>query len=467
MTPQLQQAIRLLQLSTLELKTEIRQTFESNPMLEALDDVMTDELPEPSEDGDVPASDSEAETDTSPSSEDLADVDVDWDSAGEPLSGYSESADPDFEPYEAARASEESLRDHLQWQLRLSSLGPVDRLIAMALVDSIDEDGYLRESIESIQTSLEADCHADVDEVLAVLHLVQRFDPPGVGARDLRECLLLQLEQMPPETPGLATAQRVTRDHLDLLAQRDFARIGRATGFTAEELEQAAHLVQSLNPRPGSKIGSPSADAILPDVLVFRSGGNWRVELNPEIVPRLRINPYYAALIKRSDHSADNTYLRSQLQEARWFIKSLKSRNETLLRVASAIVERQSAFLEHGDEAMRPLILKDIAEALSMHESTISRVTTTKYMMTPRGVYEFKHFFSSHVGTADGGACSATAIRAMIKKLIGEEDGRHPLSDAALASILKDKGINVARRTVAKYREALSIPPSSERKRLS
>jgi RNA polymerase sigma-54 factor len=397
----------------------------------------------------------------------ITSVDVDWDSASEPISGYSEPSDSDFEPYETARASEDNLQEHLLWQLRLSSLGPVDRLIALSIVDGIDEDGYLRESVESIQASLEADCHAGLDEVLAVLHLVQRFDPPGVGARDLRECLFLQLEQIPVGTPGLDTARVIVRDHLNLLGQRDFDRLARLLAVPAGELQQAAALIQTLNPHPGARIGSEGTEAILPDVLVMRTAGAWRVELNPEIVPRLRINPYYAALIKRSDHSADNTYLRSQLQEARWFIKSLKSRNETLLKVASAIVERQCAFLDQGEEEMRPLVLKDIAEALSMHESTISRVTTNKYMMTPRGVYEFKYFFSSHVSTADGGACSATAIRAMLKKLIGEEDATQPLSDAALASILRDKGINVARRTVAKYREALSIPPSSERKRLS
>jgi RNA polymerase sigma-54 factor len=300
-----------------------------------------------------------------------------------------------------------------------------------------------------------------------VLHRIQRFDPPGIAARDPGECLCLQLVQRPADTPGRDLARVLLERHLDLLAARDYATLMRRLKIDRDTLQQVITLIQSLNPRPGTALAGNTAEYVVPDVFVFKHNDRWRVELNPDNTPRLRINSQYSQLIRRADNSADNTSMRSHLQEARWFLKSLQNRNETLLRVATCIVEHQRGFLEHGEEAMKPLVLRDIAEALEMHESTISRVTSQKYMHTPRGIFEFKYFFSSHVSTSDGGECSAVAIRAMIKKLIGEENTRKPLSDNKIAELLEAEGINVARRTVAKYRELMAIPPSSERKQLT
>jgi RNA polymerase sigma-54 factor len=346
-------------------------------------------------------------------------------------------------------------------------MSETDQAIATAIIDGINEDGYLRDSLESIHGNLAQELDIELDEVEAVLHRIQRFDPMGSGSRDLAECLAVQLTQLPDDTPWLQPALLIVSDYLDLLANRNFKQLMRRTKLAESELHEAITLIQTLNPRPGAQISNRTAEHIVPDVTVTRSEGIWRVELNPETAPKLRIHPLYSGMVKRADHSDDNTYLRNQLQEARWFIKSIQSRSETLLKVATAIVSRQRGFLEYGEEAMKPLVLKDIAEQLEMHESTISRVTTQKYMHTPRGIFEFKYFFSSHVGTVDGGVCSATAIRAMIKTLITEEDHAKPLSDSKIASTLASKGINVARRTVAKYREAMNIPPSNERKRLS
>jgi len=300
-----------------------------------------------------------------------------------------------------------------------------------------------------------------------VLHRIQNFDPPGVGARDLKETLLLQIKQFPLESPWLKPAQELIEKHFDLLANREYSQLTRRLKISEEELKQILHLIQSLNPRPGSQITASKPEYIIPDVIVSKHNGKWKVELNPDAAPRLRVNPHYASLIKQVHNSEDNTCLKNHLQEARWFIKSLLSRNETLLKVATSIVARQTDFLEHGEEAMKALVLHDIAEAVGMHESTISRVTSKKYMHTPRGIFELKYFFSSHVSTSSGGECSATAIRALIKKLITTENTNKPLSDSKLAAILGDQGINVARRTVAKYREAMAIPPSNERKRLA
>ncbi|HEY4731793.1 MAG TPA: RNA polymerase factor sigma-54, partial [Gammaproteobacteria bacterium] len=299
------------------------------------------------------------------------------------------------------------------------------------------------------------------------LHRIHNFDPVGVGARDLRECLLIQLQHLELETPWRERAQKLVSEYLPLLASRDYTQLMRRLKFTQDELREVISLVQSLNPRPGSLIASKPSEYIIPDVLVRKEKDTWRVELNTDAIPRIRINRDYAHLVKRADNSADNTYLRNHLQEARWFIKSLKSRNETLLKVATSIVERQRNFLEYGEEAMKALVLHDVAIAVGMHESTISRVTTQKYMHTPRGIFELKYFFSSHVSTEDGGECSATAIRALLKKLIAVENPAKPLSDSKLAQMLAEQGIKVARRTIAKYRESITIPSSSERKRLA
>ena len=476
MTPQLQQAIRLLQLSTLELQAQIQETLETNPMLEAEDgnesgaetdedSLETSALPgaEPSDHYDASGN---PEAEVIP--EELP-VDSQWDDIYDmPVSFGSADSEQTLDVFENQTGPGESLQDHLLWQLNLSPMNDRDRSIAITLIDAINDDGYLGEPLENIYAGLMAQGMSDLemDEVEAVLRRVQYLDPVGVGARSLAECLSLQLLQFDASTPHLDLARTMVSDYLDQIGARDFRRVQKQLGIDDEVLKATIQLIQSLNPRPGALISSTSTEYVIPDVFVRRVGETWRVELNPDIAPRLRINPLYASFVRRADTSQDNQYLRDNLQEARWFIKSLQSRNETLLRVATAIVEHQRSFLEQGDEAMKPLVLRDIAEQLEMHESTISRVTTQKFMHTPRGVYEFKHFFSSHVGTADGGECSATAIRAMIRKLVAEEPQGKPMSDSKIAHILVDRGIHVARRTVAKYREAMDIPPSNERKSL-
>lgn len=477
MTPQLQQAIRLLQLSTLDLQLEIQNTLDSNLMLEM--DEGQDETPvnddyNPRETAreDAGGTDFEGEppevapmenTSTIP---DELPVDSVWDDVYDGSSAYSQSDGAAREGFESDSGDGETLYEHLLWQMRMSPFSDTDQAIALTIMDSITDDGYLAASIEEIQQSLSSEHEITSEEIEAVLHRIQTFDPVGVGARNLSECLLIQLRQYDPSTPLLKDAERLVSEFLDLLGKRDYSQLMRQMKLSQPELNQVISLIQSLHPRPGNLITSEQPAYIIPDVLVKKYKGTWRVELNPETAPRLRINSQYAGLVKRADNSDDNNTLKNHLQEARWFIKSLQSRNETLLKVATCIVERQRGFLDIGEQAMKPLVLRDVAETVEMHESTISRITTQKYMHTPRGIFEFKFFFSSHVGTTDGGECSSTAIRALIKTLVGEEAPNKPLSDSKLAQLLLDKGINVARRTVAKYREALSIPPSNERKRL-
>jgi len=473
MTPQLQQAIRLLQLSTVELQLEVQQALESNLMLETAEN----EAEETQSEEDTPvngtdlAQQAETASETTPSENIPEDLPVDsaWEDIYEPGTAPSgpapDSDNRDF--FETHNAGEETLREHLLWQVDLAPFSDTDRAIAEAIIDSINEAGYLGASAEDIREGLADEFDIEVDEVEAVLHRIQRFDPVGIGARDLGECLRVQLQQLGPDTAWLAEARRLVNEHLDLLAAHDYNQLMRRLKLSEAELQQVIELIQSLNPRPGSQIAPSTTQYVVPDVIVSKRNGAWRVELNPDAAPRLRINARYAGMIRRADNSEDNTYLKNHLQEARWFLKSLQSRNETLLKVASCIVTQQRGFLEHGEEAMKPLVLRDVAEAVEMHESTISRVTTQKYMYTPRGIFEFKYFFSSHVGTADGGECSATAIRAMIKKLVASEAPAKPLSDSRIAQLLADEGIKVARRTIAKYREAMSIPPSNERKRLA
>ncbi len=472
MTPQLQQAIRLLQLSTLDLQTEIQQTLEENPMLE-----MEEETPatdaEQQEKGETELSQQDAQLDLE-RSQDLPDelpVDSEWediyDIATAGISNATQSADENVNDYLENQSIEgDTLAEHLLWQLRNMSTSDTDFAIGVAIIDAINDDGYLTESIEDIHAGLVDEIDIELDEVEAMLHRIQHFDPIGVGARDLKECLLLQLEQFDETTEGLADARMLIRDHLEQIGSRDYARLLKSTRLSEQKLTDLIRFIQSLNPKPGSIISPNRAEYIIPDIYVRKVNGEWRVSLNPEAAPKLRINPLYAGYVKKSGRDKDSSYLRNSLQEARWFLKSLQSRSDTLLRVGKAIVERQRLFLEYGDEGMKPMVLRDIAEELDMHESTISRVTTQKYMHTPRGVFEFKFFFSSHVSTADGGECSATAIRAMVKKLIENENPRKPMSDNKISAFLVKEGINVARRTVAKYREAMSIPPSNERKRL-
>ncbi|MGF1614726.1 MAG: RNA polymerase factor sigma-54 [Gammaproteobacteria bacterium] len=463
MTPQLQQAIRLLQLSTLELQTEVQQALEANMMLE-----------EASEEEHVGGS-TNGETDPTNPETDVQPVDIPeqlpvdsaWEDIYDAVPAVGASPDDSISEFETQHTSGESLKDHLYWQLGLSCLSETDKIIAALLIDAIDDDGYLRSPLEDVQQSVANNgTEVTIEEIEAVLHHVQHLEPTGVGARDLRECLLLQLQQKQLDSPWREAAIRLVDVFLDVLAARDYAQLARRMQMTKEELQQVIALVQSLNPRPGGQIYPELPQYVVPDVFVRKHRGAWNVELNPDTMPRLRINSYYASLIRRADNSADNNCLKAHLQEARWFLKSLKSRSETLLKVASCIVERQQAFLEYGEEGMKPMVLHDVAEVVGMHESTISRVTTQKYMHTPRGIYELKYFFSSHVSTQGGGEASSTAIRALIKKLIAAENPRKPLSDSKLANVLSEQGINVARRTVAKYREAMTIPSSNERKRL-
>jgi RNA polymerase sigma-54 factor len=481
MTPQLQQAIRLLQLSTLELQTEIQDALDSNLMLEIdedsneTDDTARHEAASNAE-SETPGSDDNSdvlsETSAAGESEIPEDLPVDssWDDIYDNIAtttGSVGTSGSENREFEFSGNTQESLHEHLRWQMQLTPFSDTDRAIAEFIIDAINDDGYLSMSLEEIHQALADEFEIEIDEVEAVLHRIQNFDPPGVGARNLKENLLLQIKQFPLDSPWLKPAQELIEKHFDLLAKREYAQLTRRLKISEEELKQILHLIQSLNPRPGSQITATQPEYIIPDVIVSKSNGKWKVELNPDAAPRLRVNPHYASLIKHVHNNEESTYLKNHLQEARWFIKSLLSRNETLLKVATSIVERQTDFLEHGEEAMKALVLHDIAEAVGMHESTISRVTSKKYMHTPRGIFELKYFFSSHVSTTNGGECSATAIRALIKKLIAAENTNKPLSDSKLAAILGDQGINVARRTVAKYREAMAIPPSNERKRLA
>ncbi len=482
-TPQLQQAIYLLQLSTLDLQQEIQQALESNPLLELEEN--EDNTPEPQVDPfDTTASEAlKAEQAASQTQEmqdwqdqlpDQLPVDSQWEDVySNDYSPSSSGTDHDnsldwFERDTPAT----SLIDHLLWQLNLTGHNPLDRKIGEALIDSISPEGYLTEDPQVICDALRAQdadfADLSYEEVIAQLKLIQTFDPAGVGARDLRECLLLQLDQLPKDTPWLAAARRLVDQYLEVLASRDYRFLLRRLKLPDEAaLQQVIDLVQRLNPRPGSSLSSETAAYIVPDLLVTRTAQGWKVELNPETLPKLRIQPHYAEMIRRADQSDTNQYLKDNFREAQWLIKSLQSRCETLLKVGSKIVEVQQAFLEKGDEYMKPMVLADIAQAIDMHESTVSRATTQKYIHTPRGIFELKYFFSSHVSTSSGGEASSTAIRAMIKKLIAAEPPRKPLSDNKLAELLAQSGIQIARRTVAKYREALNIPPSSERKRLS
>ncbi|MCK9503237.1 MAG: RNA polymerase factor sigma-54 [Porticoccaceae bacterium] len=460
MTPQLQQAIKLLQLSSLDLQQEIQQALYSNPLLELSEEL---EQPEPvdSQSGEDPMT-VDKTWDDAPIPEELP-VDARWDDIypTAPGSSQNQGETRDFDSFHSVT---DSLWDHLYWQLNLTPMTDKDRLIAESIIDAINDQGFMTAPLEELHESF-AGLDIDLDEIVAVLHRVQQFDPPGIAATSLQECLLIQLRQFTRDTPYLVEAITLVTEHLELVAARDFNQLRKKTGYDQEALNEAIRLVQTLNPKPGEQISNTEAEYVVPDARVQKHLGVWYVTLNSDITPKISINQQYADLVRRADNSDDNTFLRNQLQEARWFLRSLESRNETLLRVATCIVEMQRSFLEHGPEAMKPMILADIAERLELHESTISRVTTQKYLDTPQGVFELKYFFSSHVSTNAGGECSSTAIRAMLKKMIAEENPSKPLSDNKIADLFDDKGIQVARRTVAKYREAMGIPTSSERKR--
>jgi RNA polymerase sigma-54 factor len=471
LTPQLQQAIRLLQLSQLELEAELRQIAESNPLLEFAEEIEDDEATEsveaeseyPSVEAVAASSNDDGDASDWSDGGGVAETPIDFSSNSVGNGNGSARGDDDFEPQNAAP---ETLQQHLLWQLNLASFNPRQHLIATVLIDALNPAGYLGEGLEAVLAALPAGFNASVEEVEAVRRRLQGFDPTGVGSLDLRDCLRVQLEQFDPDTPQRDLALRIVDAELDLLARNDVARLARRLRASEDDVAAAAVLIRSLDPRPGAALDATPVEYVAPDVYALRDGSRWRVSLNPDAQPRLGLNQHYCGLIAQA-RGEDASWMRGQLQEARWLIKSLESRAETLLKVAEAIVRRQSAFLDYGPEAMHPLVLREVAEEVGMHESTISRVTTRKYMHTPRGTFELKYFFSSGVSTEDGGSASATAIQAMLRKLIEAEDVRKPLSDLAIAEELQRKGIQVARRTVAKYREGLRIPTSSERQRAS
>ena len=445
MTPQLQQAIRLLQLPVLDLSAQIQDALEENIMLEMED------LPDAPKTSDEPTGEVEAiqtEDDWQPGSLERG-TDSGWTGEGR---GSNEFADE----------SGESLRDHLLWQLELEDFDDREKLVGEALIDAINDDGYLAADFDDIRQATRGGNPPDDDEIERVLGKVQRLDPVGIGARDLAECITLQLGQLDPSTPGLALAMRLANDHLDLIANQEYGELRRSQRASEEEIDTALALVRSCNPKPGLAVSPAAPEYVVPDVFVRKVDGRWQVEISSSGIPRLAVNQKYAELLRGGN--GEHSVLRSQLQEARWLVRSLEIRNETLMKVATCIVSRQRDFLEKGEEAMKPLVLRDVAESIGMHESTISRVTTNKYMHTPRGVFEFKYFFSSHLSTVDGEDQSSTAVRAKIRKLIAAENPAKPLSDSKIAKLLADEGINVARRTVAKYRESMKISSSSERR---
>ena len=444
MTPQLQQAIRLLQLPVLDLNAQIQDALEENIMLEMED------LP------DIPKTSSESTAEV-----EAIKVEDSWQSPRSermPESGYSGEGRPISE---FADESGKTLRDHLLWQLEMEHFSPREAIIGEAIVDAINDDGYLTEELGDVLRDFEIEPPVDAVEGEAVLGKVQGLDPVGVGARSIGECIILQLRQLDPDTPGLELAVELARDHLDLVATRQHGELRRTLRASEEDLQHALALVKGCNPKPGLAVSAAAAEYVIPDVFVRKVDNRWQVEISPTGVPRLSVNQTYANLLRGS---GDHAVLRSQLQEARWLIRSLEIRNETLLKVATSIVARQTGFLEHGEEHMKPMVLRDIAEEIGMHESTISRVTTNKYMHTPRGVFEFKYFFSSHLASATGEDQSSTSVRAKIKRFISAENPQKPLSDSKIASLLADEGIKVARRTVAKYREGMNIASSSERR---
>ena len=452
LTPQLQQSIRLLQLSTVELNQEIDRILMENPALER-------EVAEGGEHeaaASVPVSTStSAPTEPAPAETDWsADIAANW--RGSP--DEEEDGDRSF-----ATPATPTLRDHLLSQLTLTNLDERDRAFVMVLIDALDEDGYLTQPLEEIAALLPAEAEAGMEELTIALRHLQHFEPAGVGARSPGECLCLQLRTLPDEAPR-RLALEIAEKHLDLLASRDYTRLKHLTGASDDALRAAQRLIQTLNPRPGASFAKLEARYVIPDVIVRKYRNVWRASLNPDAMPRLRINRLYAELAAGA--RAGGAGISSQLQEARWLIKNVQQRFDTILRVSQAIVDRQRHFLEHGEVAMRPLVLREIAQVLGLHESTISRVTTQKFMATPRGTFELKYFFGSHVATEAGGAASSTAIRALIKQLVSAEDAKAPLSDARISQILGEQGIVVARRTIAKYRESLQIPPVNQRKAL-
>jgi RNA polymerase sigma-54 factor len=459
LTPQLQQSIRLLQLSTLELNAEVERLLQENPLLEKADDEEASGPPREFLSTVTPTTVEKAGDGAEERPPDNSDLLIGGDSDWGTPSGPGDDDDT-FLPQQVATSS---LRDHLNAQLALLNLPLRDRQIVAALIDALDEDGYLQTTIEELLELFPAELEIDADELSIALKHLQNMEPAGVGARDAAECLSLQLKALPESTPFRSEALKLVQHHLPLLAARDFGKLKRLLHADDTCLRGVRALITSLNPRPGAGFSKTEANYVIPDVVVRKVRGRWAAALNDAAMPKLRLNRIYADILTRNRESS-NQQLAAQLQEAKWLIRNVQQRFETILRVSQAIVDRQRHFFEHGEVAMRPMVLREIAEILGLHESTISRVTTQKYMLTPRGTYELKYFFGSHVSTDTGGAASATAIRALIKQLIGAEDPRAPLTDSRIADLLGDQGILVARRTIAKYREALQIPPVNVRK---
>ncbi len=462
LTPQLQQSIRLLQLSTMELNQELEKFLMENPLLER-DDVDAEPVPPPpngaareeyaSPAGETPASE--------PPAEEAGEIDWYTDAP----SSAPRREDGEESEYPQLAANTPTLNEYLMEQLALTQLSARDKSLVNTLIAALDEGGYLSQSLEDIANMLPPELEVGLDELHIALHHLQSLDPTGVGARTPAECLELQLKALPPDTPARALAIETVHAHLEALAAHDFTRLKRQLHCDDASLRDAQHLIQSLNPHPGAEYAASETRYIVPDVIVRKLKNAWVVSLNPDAMPKLRINRMYADILQNKLHSSSGQ-MSNQLQEARWLIKNVQQRFETILRVAQAIVEQQRHFFDHGEVAMRPLVLREIAETLGLHESTVSRVTTQKFMSTPRGIFELKYFFGSHVATETGGACSATAIRALLKQLVHAEDCKKPLSDSKISQILAGQGIVVARRTIAKYRESLNIPPVSLRKSL-
>ncbi|WP_374681114.1 RNA polymerase factor sigma-54 [Accumulibacter sp.] len=465
LTPQLQQSIRLLQLSTIELEQELEKYLLENPLLEREDeyarsDAAASASGNKEEAADPVATDERSEhSELSEHSEQSFSDDEIWPGDDNGQHGSAASFDDEDSDYQDVQAATVSLREHLLWQLGLMTLPDRDRVLVRCLIDALDDDGYLTQSLLELAEAMPAELEIEPEELQIALNHLQHFDPTGVGARSAQECLALQLEALPADQTR-TLALDIVRHCLELLASHDFVKLKKQTGCDDDALRAAHLLICSLNPRPGAQYASEDTRYISPDVVVRKVRGQWSVSVNADAFPRLRINSLYAQILSRQRGSG----LAGQLQEARWLIRNVQQRFDTILRVAQAIVERQRQFLDHGEVAMRPLVLREIADVLGLHESTISRVTTQKYMATPRGIFELKYFFGSHVGTEAGGACSATAIRALIKQMISTEEPKKPLSDSQISEVLGQQGIVVARRTIAKYREALNIPPVNLRK---
>jgi len=461
MTQQLQQAIFLLQLSSMELKAEIQEKLESNVMLEIEEDEVGENSNEQSEIEEASSNNQIEDTDI----ETIGEENFENTSTNKKTNSENQSTAFEFEEEDGRY---KTLQEHLRWQLNLIPISDNDKVIAETIIDSLNDDGFLDCTLENILETIGNELEeTGIEEVEAVLKIIQSLDPVGVGARDLKECLLIQLRQFDQKKQKVQKAKELVDGYFDILAIHDYKQLMKKLKLTEKELEKIIGFIQTMNPRPGSHINNTRTEYIIPDINVEKENNKWVVRINKGAVPALRVNSEYKKMIKRADNSADNQTLKSHLQEADWLIKSLQHRCETLLNVSTCIVEHQRDFLEHGEEAMKPLILQDIANALDLHESTISRATTRKYMHTPRGTYELKYFFASHVGTDRGGIRSSTAIRALIKKMVDNELPNKPLSDNKITALLKKEGINVARRTIAKYREGMSIPPSNERKRMS